>query len=174
MLYHGDRDEAIRLSQAAVAAARRVGEPAALGGALSGWIYAVWGLHDPAVVLPVAEEIVELGRALGEPATELEGRLWRTIFLLETGAVPAAEREVHTVGRLADRTREPLHRLLARSRAATLATVQGRFAEAAEAAREAWISGPAAASPTPTPSSGARCSRSGGSTRPPSATPTSR
>ena len=140
--YHADPEAAVRTSEAAVTVARRAGDPAALGHVLSGWIYAVWGRHDPPTVLAVADEIVAIGRASADPGTadpetEVEGRLWRVVFLLETGAVGAAEREVHAVARLAERLRQPLHRLLASSRAATLSTLQGRFADALAQAREA-------------------------------------
>jgi hypothetical protein len=120
---------------------------AALATSLAARQHVLWGTQDPADALAAAGEIVAAARRAGEPETELDGRVLRLTHLLELGDGPAAQRVLPELVRLADSLRQPLVRLVARSRRSTLAALTGDLAGAAEFARQAFQIGQAASLP---------------------------
>ncbi len=135
--YHALPDERDAHAAAAVDAARASGDPATLAHALSAGLYVAWGRRRAEEVLPVADEIVALAERSADLEQAFDGRMWRLIARLEIGDLDAAERELRAIEQLAERLRQPLHRLIATSRRATLALLRGRVAESIDLARTA-------------------------------------
>ena len=123
-------------------------EPAgSLAAALAARQHVLWGSQDPRAALAGAEAIVAAAQRVGEPDTELDGRVLRLTHLLELGDGPAAQRVLPELVRLADSLRHPAARLTALSRRSALAALTGDFPEAAALARQAWETGQAASLP---------------------------
>jgi hypothetical protein len=99
-----------RLSEEAVAMARQVGDPRALGYALAGHCDVIAGPDFCASRRMEAEEIIRLGLHSADPRLELLGRRLRLVALLETGEVGEADAEIERFARVADRLRQPLYR----------------------------------------------------------------
>ncbi|WP_433040801.1 ATP-binding protein [Dactylosporangium sp. CS-033363] len=136
--------EAARVTaDAAVAEAGRAdpSEPAARAAALAARHHTRWGTQEPADALADASGIVDAARRARDPGTELDGRVLVLTHLLEVGDGPAARRVLPELDRLAGTLRHPSARLVALSRRAALATLDGDFAEGARAATEAWEAG---------------------------------
>ena len=131
------RDEPTRerrdaLSQEAVELARRLGDQRTLAYALDGRYAAIWWPDNLEQRLAVATELVRVAHQTGEPERELQGRHYRCLALLELGDTPAAYAELEGQARLAEELRQPAQHWYVASVRATLATFEGRFAEAEE------------------------------------------
>jgi tetratricopeptide (TPR) repeat protein len=99
-----------RLSDEAVAMARQVGDPRALGYALAGHCDVIAGPDSCASRRLEAEEVIRLGLHAADPRLELLGRRLRLVALLETGEIGEADAEIERFARVADRLRQPLYR----------------------------------------------------------------
>lgn len=137
--YHADPGMREAHADAAVRAARACGDPATLALVMSARLYMHWGRLPPTEMLTAADEIVGLAERAGDLEKVIDGRIWRVVALLQLGELNLVERELHAVTRAADRLGQPLHRLVATSRASTVAVQRGQFEAALEyagAARE--------------------------------------
>jgi tetratricopeptide (TPR) repeat protein len=97
------------LSDEAVATARQVGDPRALGYALAGHCDVIAGPGSCVRRRSESEEIIRLALQAADPRLELLGRRLRLVALLETGAVGEADAEIERFARTAGRLRQPLY-----------------------------------------------------------------
>ncbi len=139
------------LSRDAVAMARRMGDPATLAFALDMRLKAIWGPGGIEERLASGTEIVSLARASGDRRLELEGHRWRVVSLLELGDVPAVDREIAAVVRIAEDMREPLYRWQSVAWRSMRAALAGDFTTAESLAGEALAAGERVQSQISTP-----------------------
>jgi hypothetical protein len=99
-----------QVSEDAVAMARQVDDPRALGYALAGHCDVIAGPDSCERRREQAEEVIRLGRQAADLRLELLGRRLRLVALLETGATGEADAEIERFARVADRLRQPLYR----------------------------------------------------------------
>jgi tetratricopeptide (TPR) repeat protein len=97
------------LAEAAVAMARQVGDPTALGYALAAHCDVIAGPDSCEARLAEATEVAALGQRTADRQLELLGRRLRVVALLEIGDVGEADREVDRFARVADALRQPLY-----------------------------------------------------------------
>src|SRR6266508_4379650 len=117
-------------SDAAVEAARQLGDPTLLAEVLSAGLYVLWAPDTAEERLATSTQIIELAVQTGDVRRELDGRMWRLISLLEFGRVAEAEMELGRYEQVAERVGQPEFLFFARSRRSTLAALPGRFEEA--------------------------------------------
>ena len=139
------------LSRDAVAMARRLGDPATLAFALDMRLKAIWGPGGIEERLASGTEIVSLARTSGDRRLELEGHRWRVVSLLELGDVPAVDREIAAVVRIAEDMREPLYRWQSVAWRSMRAALAGDFTTAESLAGEALAAGERVQSQISTP-----------------------
>jgi tetratricopeptide (TPR) repeat protein len=120
------------LSERAVEIARRLEDPATLAYALDGRYAAIWWPDNLEQRLEVATELARVAREAGDMERELQGRHYRCLALLELGDMPAVYADLQGQAGLADELRQPAQQWYVASVRATLATFEGRFAEAEE------------------------------------------
>jgi tetratricopeptide (TPR) repeat protein len=119
-----------RLSERAVALARRSGDTAALAATLFDRHLAVWDFADPPERLGIADEIIGLAHQCADRALAVRGHVLRLANLLELADMPAYDAEVDVYARLVrdHRLRQlDWHVLFLR---ATQHFIAGRFPEA--------------------------------------------
>ena len=102
--------ERAELSREAIAIARRVGDREALAYALSSYCDAIAGAQHTEERLELATEMVELARRSGSRETELLGRRFRLVALLELGDIAGVDAEIRAFAPIADALRQPLYR----------------------------------------------------------------
>ncbi|HSD75948.1 MAG TPA: LuxR C-terminal-related transcriptional regulator, partial [Solirubrobacteraceae bacterium] len=102
----GDRAEAAALREQAIAGARRLGDPRALGQAL---VRAYWAKGDASrgEVLAALTEARDLGAELGDVELRAEAMGWRTVTLAAAGRVAEAHAEAAALREAAGRARQP-------------------------------------------------------------------
>lgn len=105
--FSADAERRETLSQAAVAAARRLPDVATLAYVVNARHFAVWDSAEVEERLALADEAVRLADRIGEPELALQGRTWRLMDLWEIGDVTGFDREYETYARLADARRAP-------------------------------------------------------------------
>ncbi|HEX9343677.1 MAG TPA: AAA family ATPase, partial [Actinomycetota bacterium] len=127
--YGPDIDRRIALAGEALAIARQVGDPATLAAVLVDHHRATWGGRPPADQLDTATEIVALAEAGGDRFLALQGRLYRSLDLLELGDIVAMRAEVEAFSRGAEASRQPRLQWLSCQLVGTLALIDGRFEE---------------------------------------------
>jgi hypothetical protein len=115
---------------AAVAAAQRALDPAALVAALNARRVALWSAAFLPERLETATEMVAAAERAGDVEGVLQGRNWRVADLLEMGAIDAAREEVERHERLADRLRLPTYQWWGPMWRSTLAIAAGEIGEA--------------------------------------------
>jgi DNA-binding SARP family transcriptional activator len=118
------------LSEAALAMARRLGDPPTLAYALHGYIL---GHHSPEHTRRQAElaaELIAIATRVGDKERAFDGREERFDALLELGEMDAALRHLEAMGRLADELRQPSQQWLVHVYRALVALLQGRYEEA--------------------------------------------
>ncbi|MGI8729053.1 MAG: ATP-binding protein [Solirubrobacteraceae bacterium] len=141
-LYYSDRaDERERLSEQAVAMARRLGDRAALASALSARLLTLWGPENCAARLRIADDVVALGDEVHDRELLLRGHVWRILGLMELGDWVAVDIELATHARLADELRDPLHLWYTPLFEANRAMLDGRLADAERLAEQAYATG---------------------------------
>jgi tetratricopeptide (TPR) repeat protein len=136
-----------QLSQAAVAMAKRLNDPATLAAVLYEHHMATWGPDNLEERLAVATEVVQLAEAGGNQVMTLRGRGFLMADQLEQGDLPALERSLELYDRAARQLGQlhfswhaPLFR-------AGQAVLQGRLDEAERLAGEALALGQRAHDP---------------------------
>jgi len=112
--------------------ARDLGDPGVLAEVLDARLHALW---DPAGAedrLAAAAEIIELARAAGDGTQERHGMFWRFVALMELARVAEAESALAAFHRAAAAAGDGQAVVMATARHAMLATLRGRFGEAAQ------------------------------------------
>ncbi|HYN68947.1 MAG TPA: AAA family ATPase, partial [Candidatus Eisenbacteria bacterium] len=121
------RDE---LSQRAVEAARRLGDPATLAYALDGRYAAVWRPDNVAERISIATDLIAAAEAAGDRERTLQGHHYRCLARLEIGDIDGCRADADAQRRIAAELRQPSQLFYARTTDATLAALAGRYAEA--------------------------------------------
>jgi tetratricopeptide (TPR) repeat protein len=125
-----DRGPRDALSREAVALARGLNDPATLAYTLSCRLNALMGPGDPQERLAIAEELRAVARAVQDKDLEQENEIDRALVFIETGRIEEYRQALNTARRLAAELRAPSARWLAAACQATLALLEGRFADA--------------------------------------------
>jgi hypothetical protein len=120
------------LADEALTLARDLGDPGVLAEVLDARLHALW---DPAGAedrLAAASEIIDLARAAGDGIRERHGMFWRFVALMELARVAEAESALAAFHRAAAAAGDGQAGVMATARQAMLATLRGRFDEAAQ------------------------------------------
>jgi tetratricopeptide (TPR) repeat protein len=136
-----DRGPRDALSREAVALARASGDPPTLGYTLSCRLNALMGPGDPQERLVIAEELRTVARAAQDTELEDAGEHQRAMVFLETGRMAEYREALDAVQRLAAEVRQPAPRCMAAVVMASLALLEGRFADAEALVESALRSG---------------------------------
>lgn len=127
----------LELITAAVAMARRLGDPSVLGYALAAHCDTIAGPAHSAARRAEAAEIVSLGLAAGDPQLELLGRRLLVVALLELGEMVEADAQIRAFSLTAEAVREPLYRWYVPLWRGMRALMAGRTEEATALCEEA-------------------------------------
>ena len=133
----GSEERRRSLSEEAIAVARAVADPAALGYALAAHCDAVPDPDSCERRLKESAEVVRLGLEVGDRRLELLGRRLRVVALLEVGEVGAADGEVQRFALAADRLGQPLYRWYVPLWRGMRALMRGDLEEAAQCCAQA-------------------------------------
>ncbi len=131
----GERDE---LGAAAVAMARRLGDPSTLASTLSARFITLWGPENADQRLQIATDIVALGEEVRDRGLILRGHVWRAVSLMELGDWVSADIELAVHARMARELRDPLHLWYIPLFQASRALLEGRLRDAERLAHEAF------------------------------------
>jgi tetratricopeptide (TPR) repeat protein len=136
-----DRGPRDALSREAIALARASGDPPTLAYTLACRLNALMGPGDPPGRLAIAEELRSVARAVQDRHLESVGEYHRAMVLLETGRMAEYREALDAVQRLIAELGQPALRFLATVVQASLALLQGRFADAEALVESALRSG---------------------------------
>lgn len=125
------------IGRAALAAARRLGDPEALCEAVVRWYPTSWRADNLDERLSAANELAHLGTTLGKRELAAHGSLLRTYCLFELGDLSGMDRELTQYGAYADELRQASRTYWVPFLRATRAILFGRFDEAERLANEA-------------------------------------
>ena len=125
-----DREPRDTMSREAVEMARRLGDPATLAYALDGRYAAVWWPENLDDRLAVATELIQAAEEAGDKERALQGHHYRCLARLERGDMPGVYADADAKARLAEELRQPAQEWYVVGVRATLATFEGRFADA--------------------------------------------
>jgi hypothetical protein len=137
LTFSDETEPAEPISRAAVELGRRLGDAAALAGALRARWMAVWGPDGLEERAALAQELLRLARETGDQELELTGRSRRATSALQSGDIRVVEPDVVACARLAEELRLPAHRWMASTMRAMLALLQGSLGEAEALAGQA-------------------------------------
>jgi signal transduction histidine kinase/tetratricopeptide (TPR) repeat protein len=141
-LYYTDQVERrAALGQQAVALGQRLGDPRTQLIALFGHFRSVLGPDALDERLASAGEIERLAESIGDREMAFRGRYFRLVTLLEKGDRAAVDAGLGAWIALSEELRQPLYRWQALSFRATLALLDGNFAEGESFMREALVTG---------------------------------
>ena len=133
-----------RLSEEALASARRAGDDATLAAALNARHVALWDPDHAAERLAVADEMIAVAERAGDREAALQGRNWRVVDLFELGDVDGWWEQVTDHARMAEALRLPTYRWYAPLWSAARAHLEGRRDDAERLREEARALGAAA------------------------------
>ena len=125
--FAGDPTGKAALAHAAIAMARRVGDPRALAEAISATWWALGGPDDVGDLLARADELIRLATEAGDERIAAEGHVWKAGYFLEMGDIAAMDRETEIQERYARTSRHAYHQLMGELIRGTLAVLAGRF-----------------------------------------------
>lgn len=129
------------LSDEALKLARDSGEPQVLAEVLDARLHALWDAKGAEDRLAAASEIIELARAAGDDGRERHGMFWRFIALMELARVGEAESALSAFHRAAAAAGDGQAVVMATARQAMLATLRGRFGQAAQLIEQVAVEG---------------------------------
>src|SRR3954454_11875794 len=141
VFYAGDPERRLRLSEEAVALARRVDDPRTLAACLDARHYALWRPENVEERLEVAAELRRVAADTGDPELELEGAGWTVVDLLELGDIQGADIQIAAAGKLAEALQRPIWLWWSSLFRCARAQLDGRFDEAESLAGEALALG---------------------------------
>jgi DNA-binding SARP family transcriptional activator/tetratricopeptide (TPR) repeat protein len=118
------------LSQEALEIARRIGDPATLAYALSGYMAAHHSPEFTPQQVTMATELVELATETGDQERAAEGHESRAGPLIELGDMRGAKADFAAMAQLAEELRQPSQDWLVAVDSALVALLQGELAEA--------------------------------------------
>lgn len=127
----------LELSRAAVAMARRLGDPVTLRWVLNDWRWALWGPATSDERIAVTNELLDLAARLGDLEMETVEHTWRLVDLMERADIAAVDAELARFRRLAHELHLPWYRWYVGRFDAMQALLEGRFADAERLAEEA-------------------------------------
>jgi tetratricopeptide (TPR) repeat protein len=122
-----DRTLSATLSQQAVDLARQRDDPATLGYALSGRVWAIYWPENPEERLELADEIIRVGEAAGDGERTFDGYSARCMTLIDLGAVAEASVALSVLERRAEELRQPAQWWVVRSYQTFFALMSGEF-----------------------------------------------
>jgi ActR/RegA family two-component response regulator len=118
------------LSQQAVEMARRLDDPASLAYALDARWVAIWAPDTLEERMEIAAEVVRAATLAGDQERMWEGHSWHSAAALELGDLRGVHAELNLMASLANELRQPAQLWFDVVLGATLATFEGRFADA--------------------------------------------
>jgi len=136
-----ERERALRLSEQALEIARRLGDPAALAYALDSRHVVLWGPDHLDEERALAEEMLQLGRGLGDRDIQLESLAWLITDALERDPLELVDQYIDEHARIAAELRQPYHLWYTEATRAMRAHLDGRFAEAQTLIETAYAHG---------------------------------
>jgi class 3 adenylate cyclase len=134
-------ERALALSEEAVVSARRLGDRAALAYALDSRHVVLWGPDHLDEGRALAEEMLQLGRELGDRDIQLEALAWLITDALERDPIDVVDGFISEHARIATELRQPYHLWYTEATRAMRAHLDGRFEEAAELSEKAHAYG---------------------------------
>jgi hypothetical protein len=135
-------EERWRVTNEAVAMARRLGDHVVLQKTLDAQHLALWGAAMPSELLPIATEIVQLSRdSTAESELLLDGLLWQCEDLCQAGDVALALGQCGEYSRMAEELGSPWHRYMALGIQTYYAMVMGELARATELSSQTHLAG---------------------------------
>lgn len=132
-----DPTEAVALGDAAVALARRLGDPVTLAAALDGRIMADWSAGRAAQSIEMVDELIALSEAAGDRELAFAGHDHALYVQWELGSRDGVARQLAALERLGGELRQPAQLWEIACAQGILATSQGRFADAETAVARA-------------------------------------
>ena len=129
LYWSDDKERVLALSQEALGPARRIGDPTVIAYALHSQHAALWGPDHIPELRAAAEEMLTLGRSLGDQDIELKAHTWLVTDALETDSVEVADEYIAGFTRLAEELHRPYLLGYAKALRATRAHLEGRFDE---------------------------------------------
>ncbi len=141
LIFSGESERGIRISEQAVAMARRLGDRATIAVALRADGSSRGHPERLALRIANASEAVRLAEEVGDKEGAAEAAAWRLLDMIEVGDLHAVSAELTGFARTADELRQPFYRYMTVVTHAMLALVGGRFEESERRAQEALALG---------------------------------
>ncbi|PWU25180.1 MAG: hypothetical protein C5B48_02610 [Candidatus Rokuibacteriota bacterium] len=132
------RERRDTLSREAVELSRRLGNAAALAYALDGRALAIFAPDSLAEVLAIANELIPLGKQIGDGERVLQGHADRFVVAVTLGDVGTAKADLDAAIRIADELRQPAQLGLVYAVQAMVGLAEGRLGEAEELVERAF------------------------------------
>lgn len=136
-----EKERALRLSDEALAAARQLGDPASLAYALDSRNVVLWGPDRLDEGRALAEEMLAIGRGLGDRDIQLEALLWLIPDALKRGTITIVDELIDEYSRVGAELRQPYHLWFAEVLRAMRAHLEGRFDDAVALSEHAFAYG---------------------------------
>ncbi|MEA3214030.1 MAG: hypothetical protein QOJ19_186, partial [Acidimicrobiia bacterium] len=136
-LYWQQGNKSAELSGEALSVAERSGDDRAVGVALHARQFTLRGPGGLAERVEIGERLVALALRLDDLDLEFEAHAWLAADVLRAGDIARFLTELQALERVAERSREPLHRWYAQVYAAELAGLRGQQREATLIAEQA-------------------------------------
>lgn len=127
LYWSNDTERMLALSKEAIRTARRIGDPAAIACALDSRHVALWSPDHAAEIRSAAEEMLTIGKTLGDRDIQLKAYAWLITDSLETDPIEVADGYVAEHSRLAKELRQPYHLWYAELTRAMRAHLDGRY-----------------------------------------------
>lgn len=134
---YDDRPRAEALADGAIAAARRLGDPAVLAQVLDDTCYVRWSPADPPAWIALNAEVARVAHSSNDSELVLEGLKGCVTGWLEVGDLAAVDREIRACERAADALRTPYSSWLCAAMLAMRALLDGDLAAAERRVGEA-------------------------------------
>ncbi len=138
LMYRGEYERALEVSQEALDVAESTGDPATLIEALRARQLACCAPEGATERAVLAARMLEASEEVRSASVEMWGRLWRLDTLFETGQLTRISRELADLAVCVERVRGPLAKWHHLEYSATLAQGTGRFADAISIGADAF------------------------------------
>jgi tetratricopeptide (TPR) repeat protein len=136
-----ETERALRLSDEALGAARRLDDPASLAYALDSRNVVLWGPDNADEGRSHAEEMLAIGRALADRDIQLEALLWLIPDALKRGTISIVDELIDEYARIGAELRQPYHLWFTEVLRTMRAHLDGRFDEAVALSEHAFTYG---------------------------------